>query len=71
MGYTRHDNGKWKRKSAFLRLQVFSLTVGNKKGEENYVREGQDTIMIRITVSISSRDRAALKFRPSQQHTWH
>lgn len=71
MGYTRQDNGKWKRKSAFLRLQVFSLTVGNKKGEENYVREGPDTIMIRITMSISSYDRAALKFRPSQEHAWH
>lgn len=71
MGYTQQDNGKWKRKSAFLHLQVFSLTVGNEKGEENYVREVQDTIMIRITVSISSCERAALKFSPSQQQARH
>ena len=62
MGYTQQYNGKWKRKTAFLRLQVFSLTAGNEKGEENYGREGQDTIMIRITVFVSSCTRAALKF---------
>lgn len=71
MGYTQQDNGKWKRKGAFLHFQVFSLTVGNEKREENYVREIQDTIMIRITVSISSCERAALKFRPSQQPPRH
>lgn len=41
------ENGKWK--SAFLHLQVFSLTVGNEKGEGNYVREVQDAI-IRTTL---------------------
>lgn len=62
MGYTQEDNGKWKRKTAFLHLQVFSLTAGNEKGEENDGREGQGSIMIRITVFVSSCDRAALKF---------
>lgn len=71
MGYNQQDNGKWKRKSTFLRLQVFSLTVENEKGEENYVREVQNTIMIRITVSISSCERTVLKFRPSQQQAKH
>lgn len=49
MGCIQQDNGKWKGKTAFLCLQVFALTAGNEKGEENYGREGQDTIMIRIT----------------------
>lgn len=61
MGYTQEDNGKWKRKTAFLHLQVFSMTAGNEKGEENYGREGQGSI-IRITVFVSSCDRATLKF---------
>lgn len=41
MWYTQQDNGKWKRKTAFLGLQVFSLTAENEKGEENYGRKGR------------------------------
>lgn len=41
---------------------MFGLPAGNEKGKENYEKEEQDPVMIRITVFVSTCDRAALKF---------